>query len=79
VWIPSHNFWSSLILKGEEQGCEIVDDIVGDVTVFVFCFRRGTTNFSYATAGTVCNETAFQDKLGSFFLSTAAHFFYKNG
>ena len=34
------------------QGRENVDDIVGDVTIFVFCYRRVTANVSSAAAVT---------------------------
>jgi hypothetical protein len=37
-----------------------VDDIVGDVTIFVFCYRRVTTNVSCAAAVTAVVKQPFR-------------------
>jgi hypothetical protein len=52
-----------LILKlgrGVAGRRENVDDIVGDVTIFVFCYRRVTANVSSAAAVTAVVKQPFR-------------------
>jgi len=42
------------------QVCENVDDIVGNVTIFLFCYRRMTANVSSAAVVTVVVKQPFR-------------------
>jgi hypothetical protein len=65
---PRHNFWSPLILKGMGragtwecgQYCRLRHNIVGYVTIFVFCHIHMTANVSSAAAVTAVVKQPFR-------------------